>query len=30
LEPWETDLGFVLCCQARPLGATLELSYDQK
>ena len=30
LEPWETDLGFVLCCQARPTGATLELSYDEK
>jgi len=30
LEPWETDLGFVLCCQARPMGAALELSYDEK
>ncbi|MGO9947659.1 MAG: 2Fe-2S iron-sulfur cluster-binding protein [Steroidobacteraceae bacterium] len=30
LEPWETDLGFVLCCQARPTGETLELSYDEK
>jgi ring-1,2-phenylacetyl-CoA epoxidase subunit PaaE len=30
LEPWEMDLGFVLCCQARPTGATLELSYDEK
>jgi ring-1,2-phenylacetyl-CoA epoxidase subunit PaaE len=30
LEPWETELGFVLCCQARPTGATLELSYDEK
>src|ERR1700678_3612816 len=30
LEPWETDAGFVLCCQARPTTATLEVSYDQK
>jgi ring-1,2-phenylacetyl-CoA epoxidase subunit PaaE len=30
LEPWETDAGFVLCCQARPTTATLELSYDHK
>lgn len=30
LEPWETDAGFVLCCQARPTTQTLELSYDQK
>jgi ring-1,2-phenylacetyl-CoA epoxidase subunit PaaE len=30
LEAWETDLGFVLCCQARPTGAALELSYDEK
>jgi ring-1,2-phenylacetyl-CoA epoxidase subunit PaaE len=30
LEPWEIDAGFVLCCQARPLTASLELSYDEK
>jgi ring-1,2-phenylacetyl-CoA epoxidase subunit PaaE len=30
LEPWETDAGFVLCCQARPTTATLDLSYDHK
>jgi ring-1,2-phenylacetyl-CoA epoxidase subunit PaaE len=30
LEPWETDAGFVLCCQARPTTATLEISYDHK
>jgi ring-1,2-phenylacetyl-CoA epoxidase subunit PaaE len=30
LERWETDAGFVLCCQARPTTATLEISYDQK
>ena len=30
LEPWETDAGFVLCCQARPTTPTLEISYDQK
>lgn len=30
LQPWETEAGFILCCQARPTGATLELSYDEK
>jgi ring-1,2-phenylacetyl-CoA epoxidase subunit PaaE len=30
LEPWEIEAGFVLCCQARPESATLELSYDEK
>jgi ring-1,2-phenylacetyl-CoA epoxidase subunit PaaE len=30
LERWETDLGFLLCCQARPTTRTLELSYDHK
>jgi ring-1,2-phenylacetyl-CoA epoxidase subunit PaaE len=30
LEPWEIDAGFVLCCQARPTTATLDLSYDEK
>lgn len=30
LQPWEIDAGFVLCCQARPTGASLELSYDEK
>lgn len=30
LEPWEIDAGFVLCCQARPTTATLEVSYDHK
>jgi ring-1,2-phenylacetyl-CoA epoxidase subunit PaaE len=30
LASWETDAGFVLCCQARPTTATLELSYDDK
>ncbi|HEX3846935.1 MAG TPA: 2Fe-2S iron-sulfur cluster-binding protein [Steroidobacteraceae bacterium] len=30
LEPWETEAGFVLCCQARPTTDTLELSYDHK
>ena len=29
LQPWEMDAGFVLCCQARPTTATLELSYDR-
>lgn len=30
LEPWETEAGFVLCCQARPTTPTLEISYDHK
>jgi ring-1,2-phenylacetyl-CoA epoxidase subunit PaaE len=30
LEPWEIDAGFVLCCQARPTTAALDISYDQK
>jgi ring-1,2-phenylacetyl-CoA epoxidase subunit PaaE len=30
LEPWEIAAGFVLCCQARPTTATLDISYDQK
>jgi ring-1,2-phenylacetyl-CoA epoxidase subunit PaaE len=30
LQRWETDAGFVLCCQARPTTPTLEISYDQK
>jgi ring-1,2-phenylacetyl-CoA epoxidase subunit PaaE len=30
LESWEIAAGFVLCCQARPTTATLELSYDEK
>jgi ring-1,2-phenylacetyl-CoA epoxidase subunit PaaE len=30
LQPWEIDAGFLLCCQARPTTAALELSYDEK
>jgi ring-1,2-phenylacetyl-CoA epoxidase subunit PaaE len=30
LEPWETEAGFVLCCQARPTTAALDISYDHK
>src|SRR5579863_55138 len=30
LEPWETEAGFVLCCQARPTTRTLDISYDHK
>ncbi len=30
LEPWEIDAGFILCCQARPLTTSLELTYDEK
>jgi ring-1,2-phenylacetyl-CoA epoxidase subunit PaaE len=30
LEPWEVDAGFILCCQARPLTPSLELTYDEK
>ncbi|HEY2678832.1 MAG TPA: 2Fe-2S iron-sulfur cluster-binding protein [Steroidobacteraceae bacterium] len=30
LQPWEIEAGFILCCQARPTTATLEVSYDHK
>ncbi|MBL0944791.1 MAG: 2Fe-2S iron-sulfur cluster binding domain-containing protein [Hydrogenophaga sp.] len=30
LEPWETDQGFVLSCQARPTSDTLVVSYDER
>jgi ring-1,2-phenylacetyl-CoA epoxidase subunit PaaE len=30
LEDWEVEAGFVLCCQARPTSARIELSYDEK
>lgn len=30
LEPWETDKGFVLSCQARPTSNTLVVSYDER
>jgi ring-1,2-phenylacetyl-CoA epoxidase subunit PaaE len=30
LAQWELDAGFILCCQARPITGTLELSYDEK
>ena len=29
LQPWEIEAGFMLCCQARPTTATLEVSYDK-
>ncbi|MGE0582825.1 MAG: 2Fe-2S iron-sulfur cluster-binding protein [Steroidobacteraceae bacterium] len=29
LEDWEVAEGFVLCCQARPVSAELELTYDE-
>lgn len=29
LEEWEVDAGYILCCQARPTSATLEISYDE-
>src|SRR5690606_18784559 len=29
LEPWETDKGFVLSCQARPTSDSLVVSYDE-
>jgi ring-1,2-phenylacetyl-CoA epoxidase subunit PaaE len=28
LEDWEVAAGYVLCCQARPVSATLKISYD--
>ncbi|AOW15856.1 phenylacetic acid degradation protein [Hydrogenophaga crassostreae] len=30
LEPWETDKGFVLSCQAKPTSNTLVISYDER
>jgi len=30
LEPWETDRGFVLSCQARPTSAKVTLSFDER
>jgi ring-1,2-phenylacetyl-CoA epoxidase subunit PaaE len=30
LEPWETDQGFVLSCQARPTSDQLTVSYDER
>ena len=30
LEPWETDKGFVLSCQARPTTNKLVVSYDER
>ena len=29
LEEWEVDAGYILCCQARPTSAALEISYDE-
>jgi ring-1,2-phenylacetyl-CoA epoxidase subunit PaaE len=28
LEPWETDAGFILTCQARPLSGNVVVDYD--
>lgn len=30
LEPWETEKGFVLSCQARPTSERLVVSYDER
>jgi ring-1,2-phenylacetyl-CoA epoxidase subunit PaaE len=30
LEPWETEKGFVLSCQAKPTSDTLVVSYDER
>jgi len=30
LEPWESDQGFVLSCQARPTTNSLVISYDER
>ena len=30
LEPWETDKGFVLSCQARPTSERVVVSYDER
>jgi ring-1,2-phenylacetyl-CoA epoxidase subunit PaaE len=29
LEEWEVEAGYILCCQARPASAALEISYDE-
>lgn len=29
LEDWEVEAGYILCCQARPTSAALEISYDE-
>lgn len=29
LEDWEIEAGYALCCQARPMTAELEISYDE-
>jgi len=29
LEPWETEAGFVLTCQSRPVSAAVTVDYDQ-
>jgi ring-1,2-phenylacetyl-CoA epoxidase subunit PaaE len=29
LEEWEVEAGYILCCQARPTSAVLEISYDE-
>jgi ring-1,2-phenylacetyl-CoA epoxidase subunit PaaE len=29
LEDWEVESGYILCCQARPTSAALEISYDE-
>ncbi|MBL8269527.1 1,2-phenylacetyl-CoA epoxidase subunit PaaE [Steroidobacter sp.] len=30
LEPWEVEAGFVLCCQAKPTSADIEITYDER
>ena len=30
LEPWEVKAGYVLCCQAVPNSADIELNYDER
>jgi ring-1,2-phenylacetyl-CoA epoxidase subunit PaaE len=29
LEDWEVEAGYILCCQARPTSASIEISYDE-
>jgi ring-1,2-phenylacetyl-CoA epoxidase subunit PaaE len=29
LEDWEVGAGYILCCQARPTSAAIEISYDE-
>jgi ferredoxin len=29
LEDWEVEAGYMLCCQAQPTTAEIEITYDE-